>query len=62
MSETQLKARKFRRWCKDNDIGLTTGYVLLNSGKLKTFKIGRDRYILNTEGDRFLASQVREAA
>ena len=38
--------RRYKKWCEDNDIPVSTGYLLLKQGKApKTFKVGRARFV-----------------
>jgi hypothetical protein len=49
-------ARGWRKWCKDNDVGINHGQRAISSGKLKVRRIGRKMLILPEDGDAYLRS------
>ena len=46
----------FKEWCLKNGISLTTGYRLLNSGKLKAHKLGKLTFIKSEDDKAFMDS------
>jgi hypothetical protein len=46
----------FRDWCKSNGFGVTTGYKLANSGKIKVVKLGKLSMVTKAESQRFANS------
>jgi hypothetical protein len=52
MTQNKINRCRFPQWCKDNDIPVSTGYLLLKQGKgPHTFKVGRARFV-SDEADR----------
>lgn len=54
------KLNPFRPWLSANGIGVTKGYQLVNQGKLKTVKIGKNRFVTDQDADEFIASLSSE--
>lgn len=46
----------FREWCRLNNIGITTGYKLLNSQELHAVKVGKLTFIHRDESNRWAKS------
>lgn len=46
----------FRDWCRANGIGLTNGYTLANTGKIKLVKLGKLSMVTRAESERFANS------
>lgn len=52
----------FRTWLSANGIGTTKGYQLVKEGKLKTVKIGKNRFITEQAAQAFVESLSDNAA
>ncbi len=50
------KLNRFRPWLEANGIGVTKGYELAKQGKLKTVKIGKNRYVTEEAAQAFIDS------
>lgn len=37
--------KRFRNWCRDNHIGITTGYKILKEGRIEAVKVGKLTFI-----------------
>lgn len=53
--------RRFRKWLAENDIPPSTGYLLVQKGKIKLTKIGSASYISRADREAFLQSLQGEA-
>lgn len=63
MADTsKTKCFTFREACAEQlGISMPTGYSLANSGQIKTFTIGRTRYITEAELQRFIRKRLAAA-
>ena len=51
------QALSVAEWCDISGLGVTTTYALINSGQLKSFKVGRRRLIRVADAMAFLAGE-----
>ncbi|PJB72849.1 MAG: hypothetical protein CO093_02045 [Alphaproteobacteria bacterium CG_4_9_14_3_um_filter_47_13] len=51
----------FRQWLSANGIGVTKGYQLVAQNKLKTVKIGKNRFITEESAQAFIDNLNDEA-
>ncbi len=58
----QSRLYPFRPWLFANGLKPTRGYQLVKEGKLKTVKIGKNRFITDNAADEFIASLTCENA
>lgn len=48
--------KRFKDWCRDNGVGVTTGYKMLNEGKIEAVKVGKLTYITDEAHQKWLKS------
>lgn len=64
MPDNQEKTRKrvmtVAEFCRDYSLSKTKAYEFMNSGKLRSFKIGAKRAITDDAAEEFLASMSAE--
>lgn len=49
--DVAVRAWPFREWCRVRGIGVTTGYEELKAGAIRTYKVGRNRFV-SVDADR----------
>lgn len=61
MSDTSRKAMPIREGFERLGVSHPTGYAEIHAGRLRTFKIGRRRYVTPEALDEYIAQRERES-